>query len=73
MTLQSRLARATPYVYIAPAVIIMAAGLLFPILKAGQLAFFDWGMGTPWDSANGSAWKPSAKCSRMARSGPRWA
>ncbi|MFN0161432.1 MAG: carbohydrate ABC transporter permease [Burkholderiales bacterium] len=51
MTLQSRLARATPYVYIAPAVIIMAAGLLFPIFKAGQLAFFDWGMGTPWESA----------------------
>jgi len=29
----------------------MIAGLLWPILKAGQLAFFDWGMGTPWETA----------------------
>jgi multiple sugar transport system permease protein len=45
------LARATPYIYIAPAVIVMIAGLLWPILTAGKLAFFDWGMGTPWSTA----------------------
>ncbi|MBL8380154.1 MAG: sugar ABC transporter permease [Burkholderiales bacterium] len=69
MTLQSRLARATPYVYIAPAVIIMAAGLLFPILKAGQLAFFDWGMGTPWDSAK---WIGLEAFGEMLKDGKVW-
>lgn len=43
--------RLVPYAYIAPAVLVMIAGLLWPILKAGQLAFFDWGMGTPWETA----------------------
>jgi multiple sugar transport system permease protein len=43
--------RLAPYVYIAPAAIVMVAGLLLPILKAGQLTFFDWGMGTPWETA----------------------
>lgn len=43
-----RIAKATPFFFIAPAVIVMFAGLLWPIIKAGQLSFFDWGMGTPW-------------------------
>ena len=44
-------ARLVPYVYIAPAVLIMVAGLFFPVLKALNLSFYDWGMGTPWETA----------------------
>ena len=44
-------ARLVPYVYIAPAVLIMVAGLFFPVIKALNLSFYDWGMGTPWETA----------------------
>jgi multiple sugar transport system permease protein len=44
-------ARLTPYVYVAPAVILMIAALAYPIGKATELAFYDWGMGTPWETA----------------------
>lgn len=47
----SRTAAHVPYVYIAPAVLITLAGLLYPIIEATQLSFFNWGMGTPWESA----------------------
>ncbi|MBL8386043.1 MAG: sugar ABC transporter permease [Burkholderiales bacterium] len=49
--ISARISRAVPYVYIAPAVLVMAAGLLWPIAKAAQLSFYDWGMGTPWETA----------------------
>jgi multiple sugar transport system permease protein len=65
----SRLGRLTPYVYIAPAVLVMVAGLLFPILKAGQLAFLDWGMGTPFSSAR---WTGVAAFVDMVKDGKVW-
>ena len=65
----SRLARLTPFVYIAPAVIIMVAGLLLPILKAGQLSFFDWGMGTPWETAK---WAGLEAFTEMIKDGKVW-
>ncbi len=37
--------------YIAPAVLVMAAACLYPVVSAFQLGLFDWNMGTPWSSA----------------------
>ena len=47
----ARLARLTPYVYILPAVLVMLAGLLYPIVSAVQLSFYDWSLGTEFDTA----------------------
>ena len=47
----SRLARWTPYVYVAPAVAVMVAGLLLPILDAVRLSLYDWPLGTDWEQA----------------------
>lgn len=44
-------ARLVPYAYIAPAVLVMLAGLAYPIANAFHLSLFDWGMGTPWTTA----------------------
>ena len=38
------------YLFVAPAGIVMLLGLLYPLVMAFQLSFFDWSMGTPWDS-----------------------
>lgn len=38
------------YCFVGPAVIIMLIGLMLPLFTSVQLAFYDWGMGTPWDS-----------------------
>ena len=43
-----------PWFYIAPAVIIMALGCLYPVLASFRLGFYDWSMGTPWESAQWS-------------------
>lgn len=47
----ARLARLTPYVYILPAVLVMLAGLVYPILSAVRLSFYDWPMGTDFEAA----------------------
>jgi multiple sugar transport system permease protein len=47
----ARLARLVPYAYIAPAVVVMVAGLAYPIVEAFHLSLYDWGMGTPWTTA----------------------
>ena len=47
----ARLARWTPWVYVAPAVAVMAVGLLLPILDAVRLSLYDWPMGTDWSQA----------------------
>ena len=44
-------ARWVPAFYVAPAVLVMAAACLYPVLSAFQLAGYDWSMGTPWSSA----------------------
>ena len=46
--------RTSPWVpafYLGPAVLIMAAACLYPVVSAFQLGFFDWSMGTPWSEA----------------------
>jgi multiple sugar transport system permease protein len=46
-----RVSRWTIAIYLGPAVLVMAAACLYPVLTAFQLAGFKWDMGTPWDSA----------------------
>lgn len=42
--------------YLGPAVLVMAAACLYPVLSAFQLAGYDWAMGTPWSSARWVGW-----------------
>ena len=37
--------------FLGPAVVVMAAACLYPVLAAFQLGLFDWAMGTPWSEA----------------------
>lgn len=46
-----RTPRWVPALYLGPAVAIMAAACLYPVLSAFQLGFFDWSLGTPWSDA----------------------
>lgn len=65
----ARLARLTPYVYIAPAVLVMLAGLLLPIADALRLSFYDWPLGTDWSSAR---WVGLQAFGEMLRSSQVW-
>jgi multiple sugar transport system permease protein len=38
-------------IFILPAVVILVVGLIIPVLNAFYLSFFDWDLGTPWESA----------------------
>jgi len=44
------------WLYIGPAVAVMAAACLYPVLSALQLGFYDWNMGTPWSAARWVGW-----------------
>ena len=46
-----RTSRLTVAIYLAPAMLVMAAACLYPVVSAFQLGFYDWSMGTPWSSA----------------------
>jgi multiple sugar transport system permease protein len=46
-----RVSRWTVALYLGPAVLVMAAACLYPVLTAFQLAGYKWEMGTPWSSA----------------------
>jgi multiple sugar transport system permease protein len=52
-----RTPRWVPALYLGPAVLVMAAACLYPVLAAFQLAGYDWSMGTPWESSNWVGWK----------------
>ena len=41
----------TPYLFILPAVLVIFAGLVYPILDAFYLSFYDWKLGTPISKA----------------------
>lgn len=45
-----------PALYLGPAVLIMAAACLYPVLSAFHLGLYDWSMGTPWSEAHWVAW-----------------
>jgi multiple sugar transport system permease protein len=51
-----RTARWVPALYVGPAVLVMVAACLYPVLSAFQLAGYDWSMGTPWSSARWVGW-----------------
>lgn len=40
-----------PALYVGPAVLIMTAACLYPMVSAFHLGLFDWSMGTPWSEA----------------------
>ena len=48
--------RWVPLLYLGPAVVVMVAACLYPVLSAFQLAGYDWAMGTPWTSARWVGW-----------------
>jgi multiple sugar transport system permease protein len=41
----------TAWLFVAPAVVVMAVACLYPVLSAVRLGFFEWSMGTPWTEA----------------------
>ncbi|MEM9440476.1 MAG: sugar ABC transporter permease [Pseudomonadota bacterium] len=41
----------SPYLFILPAVLVMAVGLLYPVIEAFHLAFYDWDIGQDFDDA----------------------
>lgn len=62
--------RARPAVlafYLGPAVAIMAAACLYPVLSAFYLGLFDWNMGTPWSEARWVGWQNFASAFTQAR------
>lgn len=46
----------TPYLFIAPAIFVMIAGLAYPVVQSLYLSFYDWKIGTPLSSANQVGW-----------------
>ena len=36
--------------FVGPATLILFIGLIYPLVTTVQLALYDWGLGTPWDS-----------------------
>lgn len=40
-----------PFIFILPAVVVLVVGLIIPVANALYLSFFDWDMGTPWETA----------------------
>ncbi|MGI9452388.1 MAG: hypothetical protein ACR2QH_17375, partial [Geminicoccaceae bacterium] len=41
----------SPYLFILPAVLVMIAGLLYPVIEAFHLAFYDWDIGQDFEDA----------------------
>lgn len=41
----------TPYLFIAPAIFVMLAGLAYPVFQSIYLSFYDWKIGTPLSTA----------------------
>ena len=51
-----RTTRWVPFFFVGPAVLLMAAACLYPVLTAFQLAGYEWSMGTAWESARWVGW-----------------
>jgi multiple sugar transport system permease protein len=47
----------TPYLFIAPAVFVLAFTCLYPVLKGFELSFYDWSLGTPIESRKYIGWE----------------
>ena len=48
---------ATPYLFVAPALIVLAFTCLYPVIKGFELSFFDWKLGTPIESRKFVGWE----------------
>ncbi|MGH1482314.1 MAG: carbohydrate ABC transporter permease [Geminicoccales bacterium] len=44
--------KVSPYLFILPAVLVMVAGLLYPVIEAFHLSFYDWDIGQDFDDAD---------------------
>ena len=64
------LAKAVPFIYVLPAVLVMAFGLAYPIVDAVRLSFFDWPMGT--DFADTARFVGFDSFARMLQSPQVW-
>jgi multiple sugar transport system permease protein len=42
--------RFVPYLFLLPAVAILALGLMVPLYNSVMLSFYDWGFGQPWSA-----------------------
>ena len=51
-----RQAKWVPALFLGPAILVMVAACLYPVVSAFQLSLFDWSMGTPWSSARWVGW-----------------
>ncbi|MBM4331966.1 MAG: sugar ABC transporter permease [Deltaproteobacteria bacterium] len=47
----------TPYLFIAPAVFVMAFTCLYPVIKGFEMSFYDWSLGTPIESRKYIGWE----------------
>jgi multiple sugar transport system permease protein len=47
----------TPYLFVAPAVLILAFTCLYPVIKGFELCFYDWSLGTPIGSRKYIGWE----------------
>ena len=47
----------TPYLFLAPALIILVFTCLYPVIKGFELSFFDWRLGTPLESRKFVGWE----------------
>ncbi|MDR0440347.1 MAG: sugar ABC transporter permease [Candidatus Accumulibacter sp.] len=56
MTPNARSNARTAWFFILPAVLIMLAACLYPVMSAVRLGFYDWSMGTPWAQAKWTGW-----------------
>jgi multiple sugar transport system permease protein len=47
----------TPYLFVAPALLVLAFTCLYPVLKGFELSFYDWKLGTPVASRKFVGWE----------------
>ncbi|NWF54207.1 MAG: sugar ABC transporter permease [Syntrophaceae bacterium] len=47
----------TPYLFVAPAVCVLAFTCLYPVIKGFELSFYDWSLGTPIESRKYIGWE----------------
>ena len=47
----------TPYLFVAPALIVLVFTCLYPVLKGFELSFYEWKLGTPVESRKFVGWE----------------
>ena len=64
--------RLTPYVFAAPAVLIMLFGLLYPVVEALRLAFYEVRLGEQITPQAFAGWRFLPRRCRIRPFGSRW-